>query len=246
MQLAQVPRRIRGRWCDTDPLCCQPMTASEHTYAKAVKPSVPTDREAQIIDHLRTRDGTTTLEDLVSSVGHDESKVRRSIKLLKERELVRVNTGCTAEWIKLNTAAAASLETRTDQRNQERTAKIATDGRSTQRPSLDIQTVYEMLRNERRRLVIFTLAEYGRTSDGVGPYIPVGDVAEILVEASRGSPTRKAVYVGLIQEHLPKLDEAGILTYDERGKNIRAKLPVYQLELIMLSIEKSIGNSEIN
>ena len=222
------------------------MTADEHTYARAVKPSVPMDREAQIIDHLRTRNGTTTLEDLVSSVDHGESKVRYSIEFLEQRKLVSVKTGYTAEWIKLNTAMIAGSGIQTGQQNQETTVKIATDGGCKQEPSLEVGTVYEMLRNERRRLVIFTLAEHGRTYEGLGPYISVGDVAEILVEASRESPTRKAVYVGLIQEHLPKLDDAGILSYDERGKKVRGNLAVYYLEYIMHSIQKSIGNPELN
>ena len=222
------------------------MTANNQTHARAVKPSVLTDREAQIVDHLRTRNGKTTLEDLVSSVDHGESKVRHSIEFLEQRKLVSVKTGYTAEWIKLNTAMIAGSGIQTGQQNQETTPKIATDGGCKQKPSLEVDTVYEMLRNKRRRLVIFTLAEYGRPYDGLGPYISVGDVAEILVEASRESPTRKAVYVGLIQEHLPKLDDAGILSYDERGKKVRGSLAVYQLEYIMHSIQKSIGNPELN
>jgi predicted transcriptional regulator len=222
------------------------MTADKHTYAKAVKPSVPTDREVQIIDHLRTRDGKTILEDLATSLDQRESKIRRSIRSLEKRDVVSVNIGYTATWVDLNTPVAASLETRTSHRDHEKEANIATDGGYTQNVSLDTQTVYEMLRNERRRLVIFILAEHGRAYEGLGPYISVGDVAEIIVEASRGSPTRKAVYVALIQKHLSKLDDAGILSYDERGKNVRGKLPVYQLESIMLDIEKSIGNPEVN
>lgn len=222
------------------------MTANKHTYAKAVKPSVPTDREAQIIDHLRTRDGKTILEDLLTSLDQRESKIRRSIRSLEKRDVVCVKTGFTAKWIHLNTPVAASLETQTGHRDHRKAAKIATDGGCKQKLSLDLEAVYEMLRNKRRRLVIFILAEHGRAYEGLGPYISVSDVAKIIVEASRGSPTRKAVYVALIQEHLSKLDDAGILSYDERGKYIRGKLPVYQLESIMLDIEKSIRNPEVN
>ena len=135
-------------------------------YAKAVKPSVPTDREVQIIDYLRTRDGKTILEDLVTSLDQRESKIRRSIRSLEKRDVVSAKTGYTAMWVSLNTPVAASLETRTGHRDHGKAANIATDGGYTQSVSLGTQTVYEMLRNERRRLVIFILAEHGRAYEG--------------------------------------------------------------------------------
>jgi hypothetical protein len=109
--------------------------------------------------------------------------------------------------------------------------------------SFDISTAWELLRNERRRLVILTLAEYGREYEGLGPYVSIGDLAEFIVEVSHGSPTRKAIYVSLCQNHLDKLDDAGVIEYDDRGKYIRANLPLYKLESIILEMERVMGET---
>lgn len=111
--------------------------------------------------------------------------------------------------------------------------------------SISLDDVYEIISCDRRRLLIFILAELGREYDGTEePYIPVGDVAELIVKATPSEDTdRKAVYVTLIQHHLSKLDDAGIINYNERAKEIQPKFGIYQLESILLSIERTIGKT---
>lgn len=110
--------------------------------------------------------------------------------------------------------------------------------------SIALEDVYELISAERRRLLIFVLAEHGRDYDGTeGPYVPVGDVAETIAEATPNEATdRKAVYIALIQNHLSKLDDAGVITYYERAKKIRPELGVYQLESILLGVERAVSN----
>ena len=110
---------------------------------------------------------------------------------------------------------------------------------------INLDDTYEIISSERRRLLIFILAEFGREYNSARePYIPVGNVAELIAEATPNEDTnRKAVYITLIQNHLSKLDEAGVINYDERAKEIQPEFGTYQLESILLSIEREIGKA---
>lgn len=109
--------------------------------------------------------------------------------------------------------------------------------------TLDLDDVYEIISSKRRRRFIFVLATLGRDHDrDEHSQIPVGAVAEYIAEATLNESTdRKSVYVSLIQHHLSKLDEAGVITYDERGKKVQPEFGVYQLESLLLSIEQAIN-----
>lgn len=110
---------------------------------------------------------------------------------------------------------------------------------------INLDDTYEIISSERRRLLIFILAEFGREYNGAGePYIPVGNVAELIAEATPNEDTdRKAVYITLIQHHLSKLDDAGVINYEERAKEIQPEFGTYQLESILLSIECASGET---
>lgn len=80
-------------------------------------------------------------------------------------------------------------------------------------PSLDV--VFDVLQNRRRRLVLSAL------SDPDGP-TSLGDLAEHIAAIENDKPRsaldsqeRKRVYVGLYQSHLPKMDEAGAIRFDD-------------------------------
>lgn len=78
--------------------------------------------------------------------------------------------------------------------------------------------IHDVLRNDRRRLVIERLRdESGEES--------VADLAELIasIESGESPPprnVRQSVYVSLHQTHLPKLDELGIATYDDDEKRV--------------------------
>jgi hypothetical protein len=85
--------------------------------------------------------------------------------------------------------------------------------------ALSLDQVYELLKNERRRLVLDHL-------DGVEGSVSMSDLSEAVAARENGKPVaeissdeRKRVYVGLHQCHLPKMDEAGVIEFDkDRGR----------------------------
>ncbi|MFC6989123.1 hypothetical protein ACFQJD_11150 [Haloplanus sp. GCM10025708] len=78
--------------------------------------------------------------------------------------------------------------------------------------------IHDVLRNDRRRLVLERLRNRGGSET-------VAELAEFVaaVEAGTSPPprnVRQSVYVSLHQTHLPKLDELGIVTYDPNEKTV--------------------------
>lgn len=76
--------------------------------------------------------------------------------------------------------------------------------------------LYEVLRNDRRRAVIRTLGAEGSMG--------IGDLSRRLAGREMGVPPevvgsekRKNLYIALHQSHLPKMDGAGLLRYDEQS-----------------------------
>jgi hypothetical protein len=83
---------------------------------------------------------------------------------------------------------------------------------------LEPAEIHDVLRNERRRLVIERLRNERDTET-------VRDLSEYIasVESGEDPPprnVRQSVYVSLHQTHLPKLDELGIVFYDSDAKEV--------------------------
>lgn len=96
---------------------------------------------------------------------------------------------------------------------------------------LDEATIHDVLRNDRRRLVIEALREGEGTET-------VGDLAEIVAAREFGDdPPRKnkrqSVYVSLHQTHLPKLDTLDIVEYDADRGRVRLLERVREVEVYM-------------
>jgi DNA-binding transcriptional ArsR family regulator len=80
-----------------------------------------------------------------------------------------------------------------------------------------LDRIFAILRNHRRRLVLAYLREHDSTTQG--------DLARHIAAAENGisesavtSTQRKRVYVSLYQAHLPKLDDFGAISFDrDRG-----------------------------
>jgi len=84
-----------------------------------------------------------------------------------------------------------------------------------QAEELSLDVVFEVLKNQRRRHVL----RYLREEEGV---VSLGDLAEYIAAkendktvAELSSKERKRVYVGLYQCHLPKMDDMGIVSYNQ-------------------------------
>ncbi|MXR52962.1 ArsR family transcriptional regulator [Halovenus sp. WSH3] len=85
--------------------------------------------------------------------------------------------------------------------------------------SLSIDERFDILKNERRRIVLEYLDDAGETVD-------VDELADHVTAVENDididaitSSQRKRVYVGLYQFHLPKMSEIGVIDYDsDRGE----------------------------
>lgn len=98
-------------------------------------------------------------------------------------------------------------------RNDEGADDSASDAESSPL-ELEKDLVFELLKNHRRRSVLKHLRDHGET--------PLGDLAEAIAAeenettvADLSADERKRVYIGLYQTHLPKMDGAGVVNYDQ-------------------------------
>ncbi|WP_394345825.1 DUF7344 domain-containing protein [Halegenticoccus tardaugens] len=85
---------------------------------------------------------------------------------------------------------------------------------------LSMDVIFELLKNRRRRDILRYLLSTERT-------VTLSELAEQIaawendIEVRElGSDQRKRVYVALYQTHLPKMDDAGIIDYDQDRGNI--------------------------
>jgi hypothetical protein len=108
---------------------------------------------------------------------------------------------------------------------QSAAASTADEPTGTEEPAsepvtLPLEQVFDVLRNERRRLVLVHMAE---NDDGT---YTIGDLAEHVASHENDKPIvqlssdeRKRAYVGLYQAHLPKMDAMDIVSFNKaRGK----------------------------
>ncbi|WP_435179723.1 DUF7344 domain-containing protein [Halorussus sp. AFM4] len=96
---------------------------------------------------------------------------------------------------------------------------------------LDPSEIHNVLRNDRRRHVIRHLrdAEEPISVDALAEHIAS-------VETDESPPprdVRKSVYVSLHQTHLPKLDELGIVDYDQREQLLELRDRAEEVEVYM-------------
>ena len=103
-------------------------------------------------------------------------------------------------------------------------------------PSLPLDQVFEVLKNERRRRVLEQLSESDDTLD-------LGTLAEEIAALENDkhvrqitSTERKRVYVGLYQCHLPKMDDTDVIDFDgnrgtvDLGDNAEQLYPFLEAE----------------
>ncbi|NLV06000.1 hypothetical protein GOC83_07645 [Haloarcula rubripromontorii] len=84
---------------------------------------------------------------------------------------------------------------------------------------LDGATLFDSLGNERRRACLYCLAEHGTA-------LSVSTLGEQVARAVADAETDSdelydSVYISLCQTHLPKLDAAGLVEYEQDRKRVR-------------------------
>jgi hypothetical protein len=76
--------------------------------------------------------------------------------------------------------------------------------------------VFNLLRNPRRRTALQYLLERERKATRSELAEHIAAIENDVTPAELDSAQRKRVYVSLYQNHLPKMDEYGVITYDAR------------------------------
>jgi hypothetical protein len=125
-----------------------------------------------------------------------------------------------------STTATASEETQpVSDIDDEAAQRLETGALAESESELELDQVFEILKNQRRRYVLQYLSQIDDT-------VSMSDLAEEIAawendkEVSQlSSSERKRVYVGLYQCHLPKMDSMGVVSFNkprgriERGPN---------------------------
>lgn len=119
-----------------------------------------------------------------------------------------------------------SLET-SGSEPQEQTGQDAAEETEIQR--LDLDVIFELLRVSRRREVLWYLEENEGTArlDELAEHIAAKENDIELAELT--SSQRKRVYIGLYQCHLPKMDDSGVIEYDQARGTIELRQAAEQL-----------------
>lgn len=108
--------------------------------------------------------------------------------------------------------------------------------------NLSEDEVYGLLSVERRREVILYLAENLGTMDTV----EIRDLSDYIAAIEQDkdpnqltTDERHAVYVALYQDHLPKLDDAGVVEYDPRASTIARGEDIDALAQLIGTVERA-------
>lgn len=106
--------------------------------------------------------------------------------------------------------------------------------------SLARETVFEILRNERRRHVL----RYLKAHDGES--VAFEDLLEYVTARENDVPIeeltatqRKRTYAGLTQVHLPMLEERGVIQYDPETKEVELTPRARQVEFYLEPVSES-------
>lgn len=128
-----------------------------------------------------------------------------------------------------NLSSAESVETGNDPSTTEGTDDQP-EAETEERQSLSLDIVFEILRNERRLLVL----HYLRDNDGEAT---LGQLAEHIAALENDTTVtalnaqqRKRVYVGLYQCHLPKMDDAEVIDFNQSRGTIELRDSAERLE----------------
>lgn len=106
-------------------------------------------------------------------------------------------------------------------------------------PEMSPDLVFDILSNTRRRRVLY----YLRQSDGSATVQELADeIAAMENSVDVEDLTRqqqKRVYVSLYQTHLPKLEESGIIEYDDDGEEVRLTDRANEIDNYLTGTEES-------
>lgn len=103
-----------------------------------------------------------------------------------------------------------------------------------------LDTVYDVLRNERRRLVLYYLLEDPAHEASIGELATqVAAWENNLVVEDVTPKLRKRTYNALQQTHLPKLDDSKVVEYDRTREHVWLSSDPKQLRIFLSGIPRS-------
>lgn len=109
---------------------------------------------------------------------------------------------------------------------------------------VDLDRIFELLSNRRRRAVL-------RYLDTEAREVEIGELAELLAarECDKDrleitAQERKRVYIGLYQNHLPKMADADAIDYDERSGRVERGPKFYSFLDHLPAEESGTGSRE--
>lgn len=127
---------------------------------------------------------------------------------------------------------------------EQRTVASTTDRRDRlDECRLSRDEVFNLLRNSRRRTALQYLLERDRKATRSELAEHIAAVENEVTTAELNSAQRKRVYVSLYQNHLPKMDEYGVIRYDAREGT--AEL-TSEARVLAHYLDTDIGESESN
>ncbi|MFD1647790.1 DUF7344 domain-containing protein [Haloarchaeobius litoreus] len=111
---------------------------------------------------------------------------------------------------------------------------------------LPLDIVFEIIRNERRRLVLQYLEETDEETVALGELAEhIAAIENDTTEQALSAQQRKRVYVGLYQCHLPKMADSGIVEFNKNRGTISQGPNVDQLEpYLNVDTSKNDGSRE--
>lgn len=96
---------------------------------------------------------------------------------------------------------------------------MSSDADVTEELSPDL--VFEILSNTRRRMMLYYLREHGGSATVKELAEQIAALENEVEVEDLGRQQRKRVYVSLYQTHVPKLEETGIIEYDDTEGEVR-------------------------
>lgn len=100
-------------------------------------------------------------------------------------------------------------------------------------------TIFKVLRNRRRRYVLHYLKQRQET-------VPVGRIAEQIAAWENGTAVeavtpeeRKRIYISLLQSHLPTLDEANMVVFEENESTVRLTDDAEEIDIYVELVPKN-------
>ena len=217
------------------------MTARDHTHRGDVNPNDAHDGDVQqIVNLLRQRSGSATVDYLRQLSGYPEPQLRACLDELKDAGKIDVNTGISSVRISLREAVDSD-------------PTIVTDGSgliSDLQLTISTGDVFELLSSPRRREMIKQMAALtppggaGETHIEIRELATMTAVSQLGCRASElGQRERHRAYVSICQVHAEALEEYGVSTYHRRVKKITATADVLGLAEIVDVVEAAAGGA---